>query len=162
MLDTYFHQICILNNLSQLSTVLKLAYHLWTLEINIIPLHFTPSPYELWHHGAFCDTISIISKGLSQLQVHFDGFEFTICCVMHWLEGMVATEDFLLSSTPNLTQILGRFAATFSLYIQVPVEGNIINLHANNGSKCRGYFLGNEFKTPGGQPQRFETHLKHC
>jgi hypothetical protein len=35
-------QTRILNNLSQLSTVLKLAYHLWTLEINIIPLRFAP------------------------------------------------------------------------------------------------------------------------
>jgi len=94
MLDTYFRQICILNNLSQLSTVLKLAY-LWTLEINIIPLRFAPSPYESPHHGAFCDTISIISR-LSQLQVHFDSFEFTIHCTVYWLEGMVATEDFLL------------------------------------------------------------------
>jgi hypothetical protein len=41
MLDAHFRQIHILNNLSQLSTVLKLAYHLWTLEINIIPLRFT-------------------------------------------------------------------------------------------------------------------------
>ena len=82
---------------------------------------------------------------MSQLQVHFDGFEFTIHCTMHWLEGMVATEDFLLSSTPILTQILGIFAAKFSLYIQVPVEVDIINLHANDGSKRRGYSLGSEF-----------------
>jgi hypothetical protein len=87
----------------------------------------------------------VISKGLSQLQVHFDGFEFTIHCAVHWLEGMVATEDFLLSSNLNLTQILGRFAAKCSLYIQVPVEGNIINLHANYDSKRRGYSLGSEF-----------------
>jgi hypothetical protein len=58
---------------------------------------------------------------------------------------MVATEDFLLSSTPNLTQILGIFAAKFSLYIQVPVEVNIINLHANNSSKHRGYSIGSKF-----------------
>ena len=92
---TNWHQICMLNNLSQLSTVLKLAYHLWTLGINIIPLRFALSPYESPHHGAFCDTISIISR-LSQLQVHFDSFEFTIHCTVYWLEGMVATEDFLL------------------------------------------------------------------
>src|ERR1700733_10059542 len=122
MLDTHFCQIRILNNLSQLSTVLKLAYHLWTLEINIIPLRFTLSPYESPHHGAFCNTISIISKGLSRLQVHFDGFEFTIRCAVHWLEGMVAAEDCLLPSNPNLTQISRRFAAKCCLYIQVPVE----------------------------------------
>ena len=57
MLGTYFRQIHILNNLSQLSTVLKLvslklAYHLWTLEINIIPLRFALlMTHESPHHG---------------------------------------------------------------------------------------------------------------
>ena len=56
------------------------------------------------------------------------------CGVQHWLEGIMATKGLLLPST-GFKFDLGRFAQKWFLYIQELVEGNIINLHANGGSK---------------------------